>query len=314
MTNVESRVAQMMASALGCAYLIDSAGSGLSPEELADPVDCLRRVAGCVHVVERWQFDDPVGAWAAIRRLALDRESWARTLLEYPGTAWWFEDVDFARQGWCSIDGTLNDLIAALPPDPVEWRRPQKPSRGWESYAQKPLGNQTTSTVRGPQLTSHLMAYDERSGDYTCRFPLAWWTLRLTENLRVFEVRGPADWHKLCVGYPEVGKDSRTHRPRAGGEDGRLVPNWGAVAEEWDGVHLSLGGLLTTEQNRFETSEGWSMLEFWHAEQAYWLGPLEAEIERQPDFERGMGAPEVYSARFPEFWDEGDRTLLMRVD
>ena len=46
----------------------------------------------------------------------------------------------------------------------------------------------------------------------------------------MFEIHGPADWHDLCVRYPAKGT-----------EDDRLVPNWGAVAEEWDGVHLSIG-------------------------------------------------------------------------
>ena len=71
------------------------------------------------------------------------------------------------------------------------------------------------------------------------------------------------------------------------------MPNWGAVAEEWDGVHLSFGGLLTTEQNRHESISrwkyGWAMLDAWHAEQTYWLRPLKTESERQPDFEKRHG-------------------------
>ena len=76
------------------------------------------------------------------------------------------------------------------------------------------------------------------------------------QDARVFEINGPSDWHGLCVRYQARGT-----------EDDRLVPNWGAVSEEWDGVHLSLGGLLTTEQGRYESPAGWTMLESWHAEQ-----------------------------------------------
>lgn len=71
----------------------------------------------------------------------------------------------------------------------------------------------------------------------------------------------------------------------------------GAVAEEWDGVHLSIGGLLTAEQNRYESSAGWTMLSFWHAEQTFWLRALKTETERQPDFNEGMGPPHIENLR-----------------
>ena len=121
-----------------------------------------------------------------------------------------------------------------------------------------------------------------------CEFPLAWWTMRFMEKVRVFEVHGPADWHDLCVRYPAKGT-----------EDDRLVPNWEAVSEEWDGVHLSLGGLLTAEQNRYESAAGWTMLDSWHAEQSYWLRALKTETERQPDFDEGMGPPMIENGQAP---------------
>ena len=115
----------------------------------------------------------------------------------------------------------------------------------------------------------------------------------------MFEIHGPADWHELCVQYPaKYTKDSR------------LVPNWGAVAEEWDGVHLSFGGFLTAEQNRHESAAGWTMLDFWHAEQTYWLRALKTETERQPDFDEGMGPPQIEGLRSHRIgWKSG--TLLM---
>ena len=170
----------------------------------------------------------------------------ARALIEHPIPAWWFDDVDLRAQAWLSIHGTLDKFIYGTPPDTMAWRRPGNPSRPWERYAQKPYGNQNTSTLHGPYLTSELLACDERVGDYRCEFPLAWWSICFLEDVRVFEIHGPADWHDLCVRYPARGT-----------EDDRLVPNWGAVSEEWDGVHLSLGGLLTAEQNRFESPAGW---------------------------------------------------------
>ncbi len=232
--------------------------------------------------------------------LAREKAAQAQAVIEHPGAAWWFDDIDLNSQAWVSIHGTLDKFIYGTPPDTMAWRRPENPSRPWERYAQKPYSNQVTSTQYGPHLTSELIAYDKRVGDYLCQFPLAWWSMRFLEEVRVFEIHGPSDWHNLSVRYPAKGT-----------EDDRLVPNWGAVAEEWDGVHLSLGGLLTAEQNRYESPAGWTMLDFWHAEQTYWLRALNTETERQPDFDRGMGAPQIEGLRSPDIdWETG--TLLMR--
>ena len=131
--------------------------------------------------------------------------------------------LDLDAQSWVSIHGTLQKFIYGTPPNTMEW----------EHCVQKPFGGQITSTLYGPHLTSELVGYADRVGDYMCEFPLAWLSMHFLEEVRVFEFHGPADWHELCVRYPANGP-----------EDSRLVPNWGAVAEEWGGVHLSFGGLF----------------------------------------------------------------------
>ena len=83
------------------------------------------------------------------------------------------------------------------------------------------------------------------------------------------------------------------------------------MSEEWDGVHLSLGGLLTAEQNKYESPAGWTFLDAWHAEQTRWLRALRTETERRPDFDRGMGPPEIPGFSFPDFGGESD--VLVRT-
>ena len=53
----------------------------------------------------------------------------------------------------------------------IRWRGAgrKNPSGPWERYAQKPLSHQITSTQYGPHLTSVLIAYDKRVGDYFLR-------------------------------------------------------------------------------------------------------------------------------------------------
>ena len=298
MAKADARVEDLLNSLVGCAFLVRLVETGISPDDLGDPKVSLRLAASAADSVDRFDADHDLLA-AELPALAREKATQARAVMEHPGTAWWFKDIDLQAQAWVSIHGTLKKFIYGTPPDTMAWRRPQNPSGPWERYAQKPLSHQITSTQYGPHLTSVLIAYDKRVGDYFCEFPLAWWSFRFLEEVRVFEIHGPSDWHNLCVSYPA--KD----------REGRLVPNWGAVAEEWDGVHLSFGGLLTAEQNRYESSAGWSMLDFWHAEQTYWLRALKTETERQPDFQRGMGAPEIQGLRFPDIGGEAG-TLLMR--
>ena len=109
-------------------------------------------------------------------------------------------------------------------------------------------------------------------GDYWCDFPLVCWHLCMPPEARIYEVDGPESWHNLCVQYPTRARD-----------DDRLVPNWGAAAEDWDGIHLSFGGLLTCEQVRHESPAGWSKHEFWHAELTHWINRLPFNAQRLPD-------------------------------
>lgn len=43
------------------------------------------------------------------------------------------------------------------------------------------------------------------------------------------------------------------------------------MAEDWDAVHLTLGGFLTAEQVRLDGPEGWTEHRFWEFEQTVWL-------------------------------------------
>ena len=298
MADTDTLAEDLLNSLVGCDFLVTVVESGIPLQELEDPKVSLWLAGAAADSVDRFRSDHDLIA-AELPGLARERAAQAREIFERPGIAWWFDDIDVNAQAWLSIHGTLAKFIYGTPPSTTTWQRPQNPSGGWERYAQKPLGHQVTSTLYGPNLTSELICREDRVGDYMCEFPLAWWSMRFLDAVRVFEIHGPSDWHNLCVRYPAKGTD-----------DDRLVPNWGAVAEEWDGVHVSLGGILTAEQNRYESSAGWSMLDSWHAEQTRWLRALKTETERQPDFDEGMGPPQIEGLRSHNIgWETG--TLLM---
>jgi hypothetical protein len=90
------------------------------------------------------------------------------------------------------------------------------------------------------------------------------------------------------------------------------VPDWGAAAEDWDGVHMSFGGLLSSEQARYESPEGWSMHNWWHTECTYWLRSLATNARRLPNHEQTQGSEYLHIP-----WLEAGRiggTPLVRGD
>ena len=265
------RVGEILASPMGCAFFADARERGYLPEDLANPAVSFPLAAEAVDMVEKWRSDhaevvaEMLGLAPVIRPLV-------EATLAYHGTAWWYEGPDLDRQVWVAHDGET--------PDPALWRRPNSPPARWERYAQKPLGLQYTSTSYDG-FVSLLIAYENHAGDHWAQsWPLQCWLMRMPAGVKIYELNGPEDWHRLCVAYPARGSD-----------DDRLVPDWGAASADWDAVHLSFGGLLSCEQGWYESPEGWSMHESWHVEQTFWLRGLDAQFERIPDYHGGEERP-----------------------
>lgn len=131
------------------------------------------------------------------------------------------------------------------------------------------------------------------------------WHLTVDESARVFEVTGPADWERLVSEYRTVGTveghwelpnrnqgDVEALAGLAGQRAMRtnigefLVPEWNAVAKDWDGVHLTWGGFMTTEGLVIEMgSSDVAMLRGWGSERTLWLNPVLGDpepLERPP--------------------------------
>ena len=271
MDSLERRVEDILASPMGCAFFAAARELGYLPEDLANPAVSLPLAAEAVNTVERW-LPDHERVVAEMLELAPLFRPLVEAALEHVGTAWWYEPLVPHRQVWIAHE--------AETPDPMGWRRPNSPPSRWERYAQKPLGWQYTTTWYAGHA-SLLVAYENRSGDFWPKsWPLRCWLMRMPYDVKIYEVNGPGDWHRLCLAYQAQGSD-----------DDRLVPDWGAVAMDWDGVHLSLGGLLSSEQSRYESPEGWSMHWAWHAEKTFWLRALDARCERIADYHGGEDRP-----------------------
>ena len=279
MDELERLVENMLNAPIGCEFMLSVEASGLAPGAVATPRYSMWLAAMSADLLTRWSGDHDVMVARALEH-GERLEPLTRSLLAHPATSWWFDPPDLDHQVWIAHEGRL--------PNTPQWQRPASPPGMWERYAQKPASPQCTSTLDGNHA-SLLVAYDGAVDDYIRSFPLHCWELAMPGDVRVFEINGPGDWHELCVRYPVWGQEG-------GRDQDWLVPDWGAVSEDWDGVHLSIGGLLTAEQVRYESREGWSMLDFWHAEQTFWLRSLDTVSRRLPDFDHTAFGDDVVLA------------------
>ena len=112
----DTRVEDLLNSLVGCSFLVKIDETGLSPEDLRDPMVCLRLAASAADSVFRFRSDYDLLA-AELPAQAKKKEALAREVLEHPGTAWWFDDVDLHAQSWLSVHGTLNKFSYGAPPN-----------------------------------------------------------------------------------------------------------------------------------------------------------------------------------------------------
>ena len=116
--------------------------------------------------------------------------------------------------------------------------------------------------------------------------PLTRWTLPVKHEPRVFEIHRPSDWHDLCLQYPTQAK--RRHGSWAFGKRSRLLelpqqhaftadidvhlcPNWSLIAHDYEAVHLSWAGFITTEAYVYEKGPNTTLLRYWEREMTMWL-------------------------------------------
>ena len=314
------KVEELLASPAGCAFLVVLEESGVGPAEAVRPEMSLQAASVALMELNIWAPDfQEIMEYALLNGRRL-REL-ARAVLEQPGVGWWFEPIARESQMWTSSSGESPTAAGLKSPNlqmTYSERRTNKPEPGL--YTSTSFGGITSfltvmdmSEVYGP--VNDMAIFFE--------FPLNQWRVRVSEAARVYEINGAADWHRLCAAYPA--RSARdTSDPEASDRaswsvyplrlyDGSrgvdavtdmerwLTPNWAAVAEDWDGVHLTLGGLLTAEKVRVASAAGWSMHRFWDIEQTMWLRWAFDDVERLPDRDAMALHKELYFP-FADYW------------
>lgn len=320
--DIDEKVEELLVSPAGCAFLVVLEESRVGADEAVRPEISLQAAYVAVDNLSIWRPDfHEIMKYALLNGRKL-REI-AHAILERPEVEWWFAPIDRDAQIWAASRHDPPMLPKLKPPSGA-------PLTYWEQRTNKSVaGLYTWTRFEGNSSFLTAMNISEEHGpdDLTMEFefPVKQWRLRVSDAARVYEINGATDWHWLCAEYPaKSARDASDPEASdaagwgkyplaglAGDSDERgfatdienwLTPNWSAVAEDWDGVHLTLGGLLTAEKVRVVSDAGWSMLRFWDMEQTMWLRWAFDDVERLAD-RSAMPLPADLDFPFADYWD-----------
>ncbi|MGJ9426204.1 hypothetical protein ACHABX_10230 [Nesterenkonia halotolerans] len=260
----------------------------LDATDLAEPSEDLLRLvlADVVAFARYWQ--EPEGedllAGSAELRGALLRV--ARHLLGSPQTQWWSQDVRLSDQAcvqWPDIPGydhsgeptqVLSDWRAEQ--QGLELRalrdRPEDPKASYGGvWWSRPPDHLLRSTARfSDHAPAVLYLFEDDFGWETAHTRRLW----VSGAPRVCEIRSAQDWAALCERFPlEVSAEKRHDWYRTTGRAGRwVIPDWEAASKEYDGVHLSVAGYLSSAGRAIPVgADTASVIAGWNPGESWWF-------------------------------------------
>ncbi|MFI8694183.1 GNAT family N-acetyltransferase [Dietzia maris] len=275
----------------------------LSAEQLVDALsevrpDRIRRIgerrilgelrAGLWEAVY-WQEPDERRAVLALPEVIDGLRPIARALAENPATSWWSDPVDPAGQN--IVELLIGDWAAPLELEDARhrlrrWRddvserehEPETlPSPPWRS-ASGPWWS--APHVPGIVWTTRKREVVGPLAPHTTEDDMGWSRARVRPvdvdpGARIREIDSPEDWARLVDDYPlEVTREKRGDWWRTTGRDGRWwIPDWAAVAERYDAVHVTVAGYLATAGQAVKVAGGATVLAGWGPDQTCWLRP-----------------------------------------
>jgi hypothetical protein len=168
-------------------------------------------------------------------------------------------------------------------------------------HAQKPIASIATSTELpvAPDEPIRSGAHAELAcgiSDWDAVYPVHQMRLQVSPTARVYEIDSAADWHNLVqrTWDPATHPGSDDSLRDAAGIDNGPAPTWSAVADDYDGVHLTFAGLLTALYVPHATEEVSTTLWAWNWESTRWLRSVFASATPLDDLPEAPEDPDFY--------------------
>ncbi len=239
---------------VGCAFLLTIARDRIPVALAVTPHEACARAVVALRALNPWSGSFERAVSAVLSR-GSDLTSLARAAADHPESRWWRAPLDRTRQV----------LVSKETPHPPSHKASPESLAHWEAYAQRPVGWRMTSTLSGGySCLDTVIARGD--GDWMEPETYRRFAAQVDESARILEISAPADWHALCAAFPCFNQD-----PNSPAGAGSLSPDWDRVAAQWDGVHLTFLGLLTTPFVRYSSEAGNTMLWSWDTEGTMWL-------------------------------------------
>jgi hypothetical protein len=284
----------------------------------AVPFDASALLTGLVAAVDNASYwgepDDEArgfadeAARAALRPVA---EAVAAAAAGLADVRWWTESIDRSRQRYTQFldeDPLPEPALTGAAESAAAWLadtredelsahdRPEDPAApcGGHWWSTPALSRLPVTTRGLPDLGAVGLALVEDGFSWqSARL----WPVAPRDGARVYEIGGPAQWAELASRYPlDVSKSRRHDWWQATGWAGRwLIPDYVAVAADWDAVHVSVAGYLTTAGIAIPAGDGArTMLAGWDPDATWWLS----------DVLSSSGPPEIWRAedQAPSGW------------
>jgi len=281
----DSAGAARLAEALGVAVARSDIGAlGIARE----PASFLLALADAVAWAMYWQEPDDRDRALADPRVTEQLWPVAEAVSRAPAACWWSTPMDSAtqhevvfdmREGW-PLPGRPDDGLAAL----LDWRAdtvtderraaerpddPRAPYSGswWSSPTPAVLRNSTRNLGSTGPVGLHLVEDELGWSSARC------WSVQVRPDASIYEIGGADDWSELVRRYPLAVTKSRRHDWwRVTGRDLEwAIPDFHAVAAQYDAVHLSVAGYLSTAGRALPAARAHTVLAGWNPDQTWWL-------------------------------------------
>jgi hypothetical protein len=246
--------------------------------------------------------------WGLTKTAANELRPVADALVAAMGTRQWWDEVQLSDQRFVAWDGRLplNDaeLESALETEMGElragdrssqdrpgseqslsprlgdiwWSTPWFAERAWSTNAIEglwSLGLLNSSDAYGPADPDAVIAGGEASPRLL--------RLKMNPRSRVFEIASVNDWQSLVDQFPcdvsaTHGKDWSMWTNKLGPW---LLPDWQEARRHYDGVHVGIGGYLSSCGIAVPVRHGYSMLAGWMPGATLWLRDMVVERRRE---------------------------------
>jgi hypothetical protein len=211
-----------------------------------------------------------------------------KTLAALPGAAWLRADVGPSGQAvvdWTNSANppalTTREALAELAAEfshatpAVEGQAGASgPAQAGGAWWSAPAGVGLPYTTRKLRSFSavELICRDDGFGETRASV----WDVTVDAGARVAEIHDLADWSRLVAAYPLDVTEFRQAEwsPRFGWAGPWLLPDWGRLARDWDGVHVSAEGYLRSGGRMARVRDGGTVLEGWDPDATHWLGDV----------------------------------------